>query len=65
MFTGGGPPGGNPALRERKSGRLGLGDSSAAMPIFCATRGKLWCGGGVRAWRSRGLRVVEQSGAAR
>ena len=65
VFTRGGPPGGKPALRERKSGRLGLGDSSAALPIFCATRGKLWCGGGLRARRSRGLGAAEQSGAAR
>ena len=64
VFTGGGPPGGNPALRERKSGRLGLGDSSAALPIFCATRGELWCSGGVRARRSRAGRRARVGAAA-
>ena len=51
--------------RERKTGRIGLGDSSAALQIFCATRGRLWCGGGVRARRRRGLGAAEQSGAVR
>ena len=48
VFTGGGPPGGNPALCGRSSGRIGLGDSPAALWIFYATRGGQWCGGEVR-----------------
>ena len=62
VFTGGGPPGGKPALRERSSGRFGLGDSSAALRIFCATRGRLWCGGGVRT-RRRGALLRRSCGA--
>ena len=48
VFTGDGPPGGNPALCGRSSGRIGLGDPPAALRIFCATRGGQWCGGEVR-----------------
>ena len=55
VLTGGSPPGRNPALCGRSSGRIGLGDSPAALRIFCATRGGQWCGGEVRTRRCGAL----------
>ena len=63
VFTGGGPPGGNPALCGRSSGRIGLGDSPAVLRIFYATRGGLWCGGEVTTWR-RGALLRRSCGEA-
>ena len=63
VFTGGGPPGGNPALCGRSSGRIGLGDSPAALRSFCAIRGGQWCGGEVRT-RRRGALLRRSCGEA-
>ena len=48
-------PGGIPALRGQSSGRVGLRNSKAALRSFCATRGRLRCGGEARPRRRGAL----------